>query len=128
MKYDELSILIAEDQEFEIQLLKWSFLRAGVGVPLYFVRDGQEAIDYLRGEKPYANRQEHPLPTLLLLDLKMPKLDGFEVLRWVREQRGLNRLLVIVLSNSKMVEDIDRAYDLGANSYLAKPASLREME
>jgi CheY-like chemotaxis protein len=124
----ERRILVAEDQEFEIQILKRSFLKAGISAPLDFVRDGQEAIDYLKGEDQYADRSAHPLPALVLLDLKMPRVDGFDVLTWLRCQEGLRRMPVVVLTNSKQARDIARAYDLGANSYLTKPASIPEME
>jgi len=114
-------ILVAEDDPTDAFFLQRAFGKTGVAVGLEFVRDGQEAIDYLRGEPPYADRTVHPLPQLLLLDLKMPRLNGFEVLDWLRNQPHLKRLLVIVFSSSAELGDINRAYDLGANSYLVKP-------
>jgi len=114
-------VLVAEDDPGDVFLLERAFARAGVPAQLHFVRDGQEAIDYLGGEKQYANRELHPLPHLLLLDLKMPKLSGFDVLGWLRQQPGLKRLLVTILTSSDQPQDINRAYDLGANSYLLKP-------
>jgi len=92
-------------------------------VPLMFVKDGQELIHYLAGDDGYADRTAHPMPRLLLLDLKMPKLDGFDVLRWLQQQPELRRLVVTVLSSSDESKDVNLAYDLGANSYVVKPQS-----
>jgi CheY-like chemotaxis protein len=114
-------VLVAEDDPTDAFLLQRAFSRSGVTASLHFVRDGQEAIDYLGGESDFANREQFPLPHLLLLDLKMPRLGGFDVLGWLREQPGLKRLLVTVLTSSSQPEDINRSYDLGANSYLVKP-------
>src|SRR5438270_424523 len=82
------------------------------------VRDGAEAMDYLRGEGSYANRDEYPLPALILLDLKMPKVDGFEVLTLLRAHPTLRSLPVLVLTSSDQLRDVNRAYELGANSFL----------
>jgi CheY-like chemotaxis protein len=114
-------VLIAEDDPSDIFFLKRAFQIAGVPASLQFVRDGQEAIDYLEGDDRFADRHTYPLPDLLLLDLKMPRLNGFDVLDWLRRQPGLKRLLVTVLTSSDQPQDINRAYDLGANSYLLKP-------
>ena len=123
----EKNILVAEDDPNDAFLLKRAFAREGVKVSLRFAQDGQEAVDYLTGENGFNDRQEHPLPDLLLLDLKMPKLNGFEVLQWVRRQPGLNRMLVVMLTSSGEMEDINRAYDLGANSYLVKPTNHEDL-
>src|SRR6266478_5203752 len=121
------TILLAEDNETDALLLKRAFEKAEVDTSLMVVRDGQEAVCYLRGEKQFANRQEHPYPMLLLLDLKMPLMDGLDVLSWLKGQPGLKRLLVVVLTSSNLQADIDRAYDLGANSYLVKPTGFDRM-
>src|SRR5437870_2600038 len=113
-------VLIAEDDPMDIFLLQRAFAAAGVPASLRFVRDGQEVLDYLGGEAGYADREAHPLPDLMLLDLKMPRLNGFDVLGWLRNRPGLKRLLVAVLTSSDHPEDINRAYDLGVNSYLLK--------
>src|SRR4051812_49319470 len=115
------TILVAEDETADAFFLKRAFAKAGVPTTLQFVRDGQEAIEYLAGEGEFANRLVHPLPHLLLLDLKMPRMDGFQVVGWVRQQPLLKRLPVIIFSSSDQEHDINRAYDLGANSYLVKP-------
>jgi len=115
------TVLVADDDVNDISLLKRAFLRAGIDVSINVVRDGEEVIQYLHGDEPFSDREEYPLPRLLLLDLKMPRTDGFEVLEWVRNQAGLRRLLVVVMTSSDEPEDVDRAYDLGANSFLRKP-------
>lgn len=118
-------ILIADDSDEDAQILKRAFAKAGCEVPLSFVRDGQEAINYLSGDGEYADRSAHPLPRLILLDLKMPKVDGFDVLDWMQQQPKLKLLPVTVLTSSNMDRDVDRAYGLGANSYLVKPNSMK---
>ena len=118
---DEAIILLAEDREDDIILIKIAFQAAGVSNPLYVVRDGVEAVQYLKGHGKFSNREEYALPDLLLLDLKMPRCDGFEVLKWVRQQAGLEKLRVIVFTSSDRKEDVNLAYQLGANSYLVKP-------
>jgi CheY-like chemotaxis protein len=120
-------ILVAEDDPTDAFFLQRAFGKTGTTVGLKFVRDGQEAIDYLRGEPPFIDRSAHPMPQLLLLDLKMPRMNGFEVLHWLKTQPGLKRLLVIVFSSSAETGDINRAYDLGANSYLVKPHATEQL-
>src|SRR6266850_351924 len=120
-------VLIAEDDASDVFLLKRAFALAEVPATLHFVSDGQEAIDYLEGDAAYQDRAAYPLPDLFLLDLKMPKLNGFDVLAWLRRQPVLKRLLVTVLTSSDQPDDINRAYDLGANSYLLKPHNSSEL-
>lgn len=120
-------ILLAEDDPNDVLLIQRAFQKAGFQDVLKVVRDGEQAIQYLSGSGNYADRKRFPLPFLLLLDLKMPGTDGFEVLQWVRGDRDLKRLLVIVLTSSNLQSDVDRAYDLGANSYLVKPVEFQEM-
>ena len=91
-------------------------------------RDGQEALDYLTGEGQFANREKYPLPSLVLLDLKLPRVMGLEVLRRLDQRRNFRRLIVIVLTSSQQPEDIDTAYDLGAKAYLVKPSGLDQLE
>jgi CheY-like chemotaxis protein len=126
MSGDQL-ILLAEDDPNDVLLIQRAFQKAGFQNPLKVVRNGEQAIDYLSGNGNYADRKRFPLPFLLLLDLKMPGTDGFEVLQWVRAQGDLKRMLVIVLTSSNLQSDVDRAYDLGANSYLVKPVEFQEM-
>src|SRR6266487_3418278 len=123
-----LKILVAEDLPDAVELLKLAFSRAGVAVPVSYVKNGEEAIWYLRGEGIFGNRADYPLPTMLLLDLKMPRLDGFGVLEWVRLQPELRRLVVVVFTSSNEQDDINRAFELGANSYIVKPSGFDEMQ
>jgi CheY-like chemotaxis protein len=125
---EELRILSAEDDPTESLLLRRAFLKAGIKAALDIVSDGQQAVDWLRGHPPFGDRTRHPLPTLLLLDLKMPRMDGFQVIEWLRQQPGLRRLLVVVLSNSEEVQDVNRAYDMGANSFVRKPTHFKGLQ
>jgi CheY-like chemotaxis protein len=120
-------ILVAEDDPTDAYFFERAFRRAGIPVTLHFVRDGQEAINYLQGDGQYADRTRYPLPQLLLLDLMMPRLDGFDVLEWVRKQPGMSGVLIVIFSSSEEPRDINRAYGLGANSYLVKPHSMAEL-
>jgi len=118
-------VLVAEDNPNDVLLLKYSVARAGIESRITFVRDGEEVLSYLKGEGEFADRKAHPYPELLLLDLKMPRLDGFDVLAWIRQQPTFKRLLIIVLTSSTQEKDINRAYDLGVNSYLVKPSDFQ---
>jgi CheY-like chemotaxis protein len=120
-------ILVAEDDSTDAFFLQRAFNRAGIPIALHFVRDGQEAVDYLQGKGQFADRMRHPLPQLVLLDLKMPRLDGFEVLGWIRQQPDLSKLVIVIFSSSGEPRDINRAYGLGANSYIVKPHSMEEL-
>ena len=115
-------ILLVEDLEDDILLIRRAFTAAKLQIPLQVVRDGEEAIAYLMGIGKYERRDEFPLPDLILLDLKMPKLGGLDVLRWIRSHPHLKALRVIVLTSSEEIYDVNKAYELGANSFLVKPA------
>lgn len=117
-------ILVADDSAEDMYILKRAFLKVGIDAQLHRVSDGQEAVDYLSGKGEFRDRASHPLPRLLLLDLKMPKMDGFDVLRWLEKHPKLSRIPVTVFSSSDEDKDVDRAYDLGANSYVVKPGTL----
>ena len=117
----EATILLAEDDPNDVFFMKRAFEKAQLPNPLVVVSDGEETIRYLKGEGVYADRARYPLPGLLLLDLRMPRRGGFEVLDWLRRQPGLKRLMTVVLTSSAESPDINHAYDLGANSYLLKP-------
>src|SRR5215471_1835180 len=118
---DRALILLVEDNADDAALLRRAFIKARVMNPLHLARTAEEAIAYLGGSGKYANRSEFPLPSLVLLDLKMPGMDGFDVLRWIRQQPGLNLLRVVVLTSSDSMRDVNHAYQLGANSFLVKP-------
>ena len=115
------TILSADDDDNDVLLLKMAFAKAGLAEQLRRVKDGAEAIQYLNGDGIYADRESFPFPSLLLLDLKMPYKNGFEVLTWIRKQPGIRGLPVIVLTSSEELRDVNQAYALGANSFLVKP-------
>jgi CheY-like chemotaxis protein len=120
-------ILVAEDEENDVILIKRAFRQAQFEAQLQVVQTGEEAIAYLRGDPPYEDRDKAPIPSLILLDLKMPRKNGFEVLAWVRQNPEYNNLPIVVLTSSQESADINRAYALGANSYLVKPASFSSL-
>lgn len=119
-------ILLAEDSPDEVLLLRRAMRKARLRCPLHVVENGEQAVAYLKGEGRYSNRDEFPLPTLMLLDLKMPKMDGFQVLQWIHNQGELETLRVVVLTASDQVSDINMAYRLGASSFLTKPVQFEE--
>lgn len=121
-------ILLAKDNEDYALLFQRALQTARIEANLLIVHDGKEAVDYLAGAEPYADRTKHPFPKLVLLDLKMPRMDGFEVLSAVRQRLGFTLLPVIVLTHSDNPEDIRRAYELGATSYFQKPDSLEGLD
>ncbi|HET7649749.1 MAG TPA: response regulator [Gammaproteobacteria bacterium] len=120
------TILLAEDDQNDVMLIKRAFSKSHVINPIACVENGEEAVAYLSGQGQYADRERHPLPFMMLLDLKLPRLSGHEVLKWLREQPGLKRLPVVVLTSSREPSDINRAYEVGANSYLVKPVVFEE--
>jgi CheY-like chemotaxis protein len=122
------TILLAEDDPNDVILFQRAMERASLSAySLQVVRDGEEAISYLSGKSVYADRDRYPLPALVLLDLKMPRKSGLEVLSWLRRQPQLRHLIVVFLTSSNCEDDIRLAYDAGANSYLMKPAEFTEM-
>ena len=121
MNKQDCVILLADDDPNDVLLVQRAFQKLNLANPLQVVRDGEEAVDFLSGHLQYADRERFPLPVLLLLDLKMPRKSGFEVLQWLRQQSRLKRLPVVVLTSSNQHPDINEAFDLGANSYLVKP-------
>ena len=122
------TVLIVEDSPTDVMLIRRAFDKANIGNPLRIVRDGDEAVQYLAGEGAFADRAAHPLPAVMLLDLKLPRRSGLEVLQWVRGQSPLRRLPVVVLTSSNQSQDVNRAYDLGANSYLVKPVEFDDLK
>ncbi len=122
-----LNILLAEDNEDEVFLLQQAIKKAKVAICLHIVKDGLEAQSYLKGDGAYANREQYPFPDVLLLDLNMPRMNGFEVLKWIRGDKQCRGLVVHVLTASARETDVDRAHELGANSYIIKPARVEEL-
>lgn len=126
MRASGRTILLVEDDPNDTFFLQYAFEQAGITEPLQVVVDGQQAIDYLAGNGPYANRSRFPFPCLVLLDLNLPVRMGLDVLRWIQPQPELRSLLVVVLTSSSDDTDVDEAYRLGARSYLLKPLSVEK--
>jgi CheY-like chemotaxis protein len=122
------TILLVEDDENDAFLMERAFGKAGVPVRLQVVRDGREALRYLRGEGDFADRRRFPVPRLVLLDLNLPHVRGLDVLKQIRADPHLRQLLVVVLTSSAADTDVKQAYELGANSYLTKVARLEEVQ
>jgi CheY-like chemotaxis protein len=116
-------ILLVEDNRMDVELTLDAFREARLLNSVHVAPNGQDALDYVFGRGRYADRQTHPLPNLVLLDLKLPGIDGFEVLRQMKEAPIIRRLPVIILTSSKEEGDRALSYDIGANSYLVKPVS-----
>ena len=127
MKNGRLRILLVEDEDNDIILVQRATERGGAGHTVYAVRDGEEAVHYLRGEGQYADRQKFPLPNVILSDLKMQSMDGFEFLRWLRGHPECSVIPTIVFSSSRQERDVREAYRLGANSYITKPSTAEEL-
>ncbi len=123
----EKTILLVEDNLEDVFLIQRAFRSAGVSKDLVVVSDGEVALAYLKGVGSYADREKFPMPDLVLLDLDMPKLNGFQVLSWLRSQPGLKQLPVIVLTMSVYHSDVQTAYLLGANSFLSKPVDFLDL-
>lgn len=119
-------ILLAEDNEADVLLLARAFKKAGLANPIHAVPDGEAAIAYLRGDAPFSDRKIYPMPVLVLLDIKMPKASGLEVLAWVRKQVKAP-LPVVILTSSAMEEDLKAARNLGVDGYLVKPGSFDQL-
>jgi len=119
-------VLVAEDRDEDLFMLDRAFQQLGFNTPVQYVRNGEETIAYLAGKGRFANRAEYPLPDLLLLDLKMPRQNGFEVLEWIQAQPTLSRLRTVVLTTSDDLTEITRAYQLGAASFITKPLNFVE--
>ena len=125
----QITVLLVEDDPTDYRLIQRAFNKLSDGFEMFRLSNGDEVIAYLSGDSPYENRGAHPMPAIVLLDLKLPRRSGFEVLQWLRSQpAGLNRLPVIILTSSRHSIDINRAYDLGANSYLVKPDTGAQLE
>ena len=124
---EKRTILMVDDSEDNLFLMRAAFEMAKCDNPLQEVHNGEEAIAYLKGDGAYSDRKKHPLPNVMLLDLNMPRKSGFDVLAWVRAQPVLKRLAIIVLTASMRTQDVERALDMGATSFLVKPSNLDEL-
>jgi CheY-like chemotaxis protein len=128
MEYKPLDILIVEDEPAHAELTKRAIRKAGNANRIFIVSDGEEAFDYLYHRGKYEDNAKYPLPGLILLDIKLPGIDGIEVLKKIKEDDLLKRIPVIMLTTSEREEDIARSYNHYANSYLTKPVGFKEFE
>ena len=128
MDYQPLNILLVEDEEAHALLTKRAIRKAGNANHIDIVSDGEKALDYLFNREEYTDKSRYPLPGLILLDIKLPGMDGIEVLRVIKEHTELKRIPVIMLTTSEREEDISEAYNYYANSYLTKPVGYQEFE
>jgi DNA-binding response OmpR family regulator len=117
------TILLVEDDPNDALLMQRALRRANLENRVQTLQDGEAAILYLGGRAPYADRGQHPVPVLAVLDLKLPRKSGLEVFAWVRQQEKIRRLPVVIFTSSTEKTDVNRAYDLGVNSYLVKPVN-----
>lgn len=122
------SVLIAEDSEADIFFLLRAFAASKVKNPVHVVRTGSEAIQYLTGDGKYCARNRYPMPSIVLLDLKMPSPDGFEVLRWKRNRPDMEKILWVALSNFDGIKTINEAYAAGATTFLTKPLDGKDIQ
>jgi CheY-like chemotaxis protein len=127
MSSQPAAVLVADDDANDVFFLRRAFQKAGVTCPIIEVSDGERAICYLNGSDGFSDRVRFPIPSLLFLDLKMPKVSGFEVLEWLRRHDGLAAVKVIVLSSSNLPSDMQKARALGAHDYRVKPADIDDM-
>ena len=123
MGNNALTVLHVEDDSNDVLLIARAFRKAEVAAQIQVVNDGEQAMHYLSGSNSFSERDRFPLPSLVLLDLKLPRKSGIEVLEWIRSRPGLRRIPVVMLTSSKQTVDINRAYELGVNAYLVKPVN-----
>lgn len=127
MSYAHHTLLVVDDNPDDAHFTKLALERVGVITPVQWVSDCEQALGYLSGIGEFADPESHPLPVLMLLDLKMSRASGLELLAWLREQPVLKRLPVIVIASSSEPAEVNRAYELGCNSYLVRPASFNAL-
>ena len=128
MDYKPSNILLVEDEEAHAELTKRAIRKAGNANRVDIVSNGEQALDYLYNREPYADKEKHPVPGLILLDIKLPGIDGIDVLKAIKEDPDLKRIPVIMLTTSEREEDIVRSYEHYANSYLTKPVGFKAFE
>lgn len=122
------AILIAEDEPADVEFLQRAFKRAGIPNPVRAVANGEEAVAYLRGQGAFADRQAFPFPRVVITDLKMPQMDGLQLLRWIHENPEFRVVPTIVLTSSTAQADVDAAFACGASAYIVKPVELKELD
>jgi len=122
------AILLVDDDENDVLIMTMALRKVGLTCSICVARDGREAEEYLSGTGKFADRSAYPLPYLVLMDLKLPRVMGLEVLKWLRERPEFDSTIVLVLSSSPMPDDIQGAYRLRANGYLVKPSGLDKLQ
>jgi CheY-like chemotaxis protein len=127
MVNEDQTILLVEDNTKDVFLVQRAFRKAEITVPIQVVNDGDAAVLYLSGESPYHDRTRYPFPAVILLDLKLPRRSGTEVLMWLRQQPMIKRIPVVILTSSREFKDINQVYDLGANAYMVKPPTFDDL-
>jgi CheY-like chemotaxis protein len=125
---DNYTILLVEDDPNDVLFLKRALKKNGISNPISVLPDGDEAIAYLTGEGKYSDRHTYPFPKVIMLDLKMPRRGGLEVLEWLKEHPQYRVIPTLVLTSSKINEDVVKAYGLGANSYMVKPSNFEDLQ
>jgi|ERR1041385_4597406 CheY-like chemotaxis protein len=120
-------ILVIEDNPDDVLILEHAFERAGILPPMHVCRDGEDAIDYLKGKGRYSDRSRFPFPRLLISDLKMPRCNGLELLKWLQTHPKCSVVPTLILSTSAQQEDVAKAYRLGAHTYFQKPAGISDL-
>ncbi len=123
----DYTILLVEDDENDAMLLRMAFEKNSIANPVQWVKDGLEAVAYLNGDGIYAERTKYPFPEVLLVDLKMPRMSGLELLKWISEHPEFRIIPTIVMTSSRQELDIEHAYQLGANTYLTKPIAFDQL-
>jgi CheY-like chemotaxis protein len=128
MNNNHYTILLVEDEENDATLVKMAFEKNNIHIPIQWVKDGVEAVAYLNGDGIYADREQYPFPNLLLLDLKMPRMSGLELLQWIRANPRFKIIPTIIMTSSRQEIDIEKVYELGANTYMIKPSTFDELK
>ena len=128
MDYEPSSILLVEDEEAHAELTRRAIRKGGNASRIVVLTDGEEALDYVFNRGKYADKAKYPLPGLIMLDIKLPGIDGIEVLKQIKEHPVLKKIPVIMLTTSDREEDICKSYSYYANSYLTKPVAFKEFE
>lgn len=121
-------VLLVEDEENDVFLMKRNVMKMLEPVMLQRARDGMEAIEYLSGENRFSDRNAYPLPSLILLDIKMPRKNGFDVLEWMRGQPSLHNIPVVMITSSQIDTDMNKSLELGAKAYLVKPIGFDDLK
>jgi CheY-like chemotaxis protein len=122
------TILLAEDEDDDVFLMQRAVRKMSGAISLQRVKDGKEAVEYLSGENRFSDRKRYPLPSLILLDIKMPRLNGFDVLEWLKANGTLTHIPVVMVSSSTVKTDLETALGLGARDYLVKPVPFEQLK